>query len=243
MTLALEIVDLHASVGDVEILKGLSLEVPFGQIHAIMGPNGSGKSTLCHVLAGKDVYTVTGQARLDGRDLLGEPTDVRARMGLIQGFQYPVEIRGVKLIDFLREAADESGIETAEVERRIVASGEQFDMTRFLTRSVNQDLSGGEKKRSEIFQMAVLQPKVAILDEIDSGLDIDAVRDVAEAVEAMRGPDVGILLITHYSRILRYLTTDRIHVMMDGRIVESGGAELATELEAGGYEALRSRLK
>jgi len=243
MTLALEIVDLHASVGDVEILKGLSLEVPFGQIHAIMGPNGSGKSTLCHVLAGKDVYTVTGQARLDGRDLLGEPTDVRARMGLIQGFQYPVEIRGVKLIDFLREAADESGIETAEVERRIVASGEQFDMTRFLTRSVNQDLSGGEKKRSEIFQMAVLQPKVAILDEIDSGLDIDAVREVAEAVEAMRGPDVGILLITHYSRILRHLTTDRIHVMMDGRIVESGGAELATELEAGGYEALRSRLK
>ncbi|MBK5266603.1 MAG: Fe-S cluster assembly ATPase SufC [Acidimicrobiia bacterium] len=243
MNLALEIVDLHASVGEVEILKGLSLEVPFGQIHAIMGPNGSGKSTLCHVLAGKEVYTVTGQARLDGRDLLGEPTDVRARMGLIQGFQYPVEIRGVKLIDFLREAADESGIEAAEVERRIVASGEQFDMTRFLTRSVNQDLSGGEKKRSEIFQMAVLQPKVAILDEIDSGLDIDAVREVAEAVEAMRGPDVGILLITHYSRILRYLTTDRIHVMMEGRIVESGGAELATELEAGGYEALRSRLK
>jgi len=243
MNLALEIVDLHASVGDVEILKGLSLEVPFGQIHAIMGPNGSGKSTLCHVLAGKEVYTVTGQARLDGRDLLGEPTDVRARMGLIQGFQYPVEIRGVKLIDFLREAADESGIEAAEVERRIVASGEQFDMTRFLTRSVNQDLSGGEKKRSEIFQMAVLQPKVAILDEIDSGLDIDAVREVAEAVEAMRGPDVGILIITHYSRILRYLTTDRIHVMMEGRIVESGGAELATELEAGGYEALRSRLK
>ncbi len=243
MNLALEIVDLHASVGDVEILKGLSLEVPFGQIHAIMGPNGSGKSTLCHVLAGKEVYTVSGQARLDGRDLLGEPTDVRARMGLIQGFQYPVEIRGVKLIDFLREAADESGIEASEVERRIVASGEQFDMTRFLTRSVNQDLSGGEKKRSEIFQMAVLQPKVAILDEIDSGLDIDAVREVAEAVEAMRGPDVGILLITHYSRILRYLTTDRIHVMMEGRIVESGGAELATELEAGGYEALRSRLK
>ncbi len=243
MNLALEIIDLHASVGEVEILKGLSLEVPFGQIHAIMGPNGSGKSTLCHVLAGKEVYTVTGQARLDGRDLLGEPTDVRARMGLIQGFQYPVEIRGVKLIDFLREAADESGIEAAEVERRIVASGDQFDMTRFLTRSVNQDLSGGEKKRSEIFQMAILQPKVAILDEIDSGLDIDAVREVAEAVEAMRGPDVGILIITHYSRILRYLTTDRIHVMMEGRIVESGGAELATELEAGGYEALRSRLK
>lgn len=242
MTLALEIRDLRASVGDVEILKGLSLDVPFGEIHAIMGPNGSGKSTLCHVLAGKDAYTVSGEARLDGLDLLGEPTDVRARMGLMQGFQYPVEIAGVKLVDFLREAADESGISSDETERRIVAAGEQFDMTRFLTRSVNTDLSGGEKKRSEIFQMAVLRPKVAILDEIDSGLDIDAVREVAEAVEAMRSPEVGILIITHYSRILRYLTTDRIHVMMAGQIVESGGAELATELEDGGYEALRARL-
>lgn len=241
MNPALEIVDLRASVGDVEILKGLSLEVPFGQIHAIMGPNGSGKSTLCHVLAGKAAYTVSGVARLDGQDLLAEPTDVRARMGLMQGFQYPVEIRGVKLVDFLREAADEAGIDESEVAERIASAGDQFDMTRFLTRSVNQDLSGGEKKRSEIFQMAVLRPKVAVLDEIDSGLDIDAVREVAEAVEAMRSPEVGILLITHYSRILRYLTTDRIHVMMDGRIVESGGPELAAQLEAGGYEAFRAR--
>jgi Fe-S cluster assembly ATP-binding protein len=242
MTLALDITDLRASVGDIEILKGLSLQVPFGEIHAIMGPNGSGKSTLCHVLAGKAAYTVTGGARLDGEDLLGEPTDVRARMGLMQGFQYPVEIRGVKLIDFLKEAADEAGIDPDEVARRIAASGDQFDMTRFLTRSVNQDLSGGEKKRSEIFQMAVLKPKVVILDEIDSGLDIDAVREVAEAVEAMRSPEVGIVLITHYSRILRYLSADRIHVMMDGRIIDSGGPELAAELEAGGYEAFRSRL-
>lgn len=241
MNPALEIVGLRASVGDIEILKGLSLEVPFGQIHAIMGPNGSGKSTLCHVLSGKAAYTVSGVARLDGKDLLGEPTDVRARMGLMQGFQYPVEIRGVKLIDFLREAADEAGIDEAEVAERIASAGDQFDMTRFLTRSVNQDLSGGEKKRSEIFQMAVLRPKVVVLDEIDSGLDIDAVREVAGAVEVMRSPEVGILLITHYSRILRYLTTDRIHVMMDGRIVESGGPELAAQLEAGGYEAFRAR--
>lgn len=242
MTTALQVDDLRASVGDVEILKGLSLSVPFGEIHAIMGPNGSGKSTLCHVLTGKADYTVSGSAQLDGADLLSVPTDVRARMGLMQGFQYPVEIPGVKLVDFMREAADEAGIESVEAERRIASAGEQFDMTRFLARSVNEDLSGGEKKRSEIFQMAVLQPKLVVLDEIDSGLDIDAVREVAEAVEAMRGPDVGILMITHYSRILRYLTTDRIHVMMEGRIVESGGEELATELEAGGYEALRARL-
>ena len=242
MTTALQVDDLRASVGDVEILKGLSLSVPFGEIHAIMGPNGSGKSTLCHVLTGKADYTVSGSAQLDGADLLSVPTDVRARMGLMQGFQYPVEIPGVKLVDFMREAADEAGIESVEAEGRIASAGEQFDMTRFLSRSVNEDLSGGEKKRSEIFQMAVLQPKLVVLDEIDSGLDIDAVREVAEAVEAMRGPDVGILMITHYSRILRYLTTDRIHVMMEGRIVESGGEELATELEAGGYEALRARL-
>ncbi len=242
MTPALDVTDLHASVGDIEILKGLSLQVPFGEIHAIMGPNGSGKSTLCHVLAGKEAYTVSGSARLDGQDLLGEPTDVRARMGLMQGFQYPVEIRGVKLVDFLKEAADEAGIDPDEAARRIAESGDQFDMTRFLTRSVNQDLSGGEKKRSEIFQMAVLRPKVVILDEIDSGLDIDAVREVAEAVEAMRSPEVGIVLITHYSRILRYLSADRIHVMMDGRIIESGGPELAAQLEAGGYEAFRAQL-
>ena len=242
MTTALEISDLRASVGNIEILKGVSLSVPFGEIHAIMGPNGSGKSTLCHVLTGKSDYTVSGSARLDGADLLAVPTDVRARMGLMQGFQYPVEIPGVKLVDFMREAADEAGIGSADAEERITSAGDQFDMTRFLTRSVNEDLSGGEKKRSEIFQMAVLRPKFVVLDEIDSGLDIDAVREVAQAVEAMRRPDVGILMITHYSRILRYLTTDRIHVMMEGRIVESGGEELAVELEAGGYEALRARL-
>ena len=239
MTTALAIRDLHASVGDTEILKGLDLEVPFGEIHAIMGPNGSGKSTLCHVLTGKSDYRASGSARLDGEDLLGTGVDDRARRGLMQGFQYPVEIPGVTLRTLLEEAAAERG---ADVEGRIGTEASRFDMARFLDRSVNDDLSGGEKKRSEIFQMAVLEPKVILLDEIDSGLDIDAVRQVAEAVEGMRSPEVGILMITHYSRILRYLSPDRIHVMLDGRIVESGGPELAEELETGGYDAIRERL-
>lgn len=240
--LALDISNLSANVGEVEILKGLDLEVPFGEIHAIMGPNGSGKSTLCHVLAGKDGYEVGGRAQLAGADLLAESTASRAQMGLVQGFQYPVEIPGVKLVEFLREAGEENGLDADEVERRIATESVRFAMEPFLQRSLNHDLSGGEKKRSEIFQMAVLRPKVIVLDEIDSGLDIDAVREVSEAVETMRNADVGIVLITHYSRILRYLTPDRIHVMIDGRIVESGGAELADELESGGYEALRKRL-
>ncbi|MFO7549630.1 MAG: Fe-S cluster assembly ATPase SufC [Acidimicrobiia bacterium] len=239
---ALAIRNLHASIGDTEILKGLDLEVPFGEIHAIMGPNGSGKSTLCHVLTGKSEYAVTGSARLDGDELLGTEVDVRARRGLMQGFQYPIEIPGVSLRSLLEEAAEERGVDAGELEPRVDEEAERFDMARFLDRSINDDLSGGEKKRSEIFQMAVLRPKVALLDEIDSGLDIDAVRQVAEAVEAMRSPEVGVVMITHYSRILRYLSPDRVHVMLDGRIVESGGPELADELESGGYEAIRRRL-
>lgn len=239
---ALSITDLHASVDGVEILKGVSLDVPFGEIHAIMGPNGSGKSTLCHVLTGKAEYDVTGRAQIDREELLGKPVDVRARMGLLQAFQYPVEVAGVALSELMREAADEAGISVEEFNARVAVSADSFDMTRFLDRSVNTDLSGGEKKRSEIFQMAVLKPKVAVLDEIDSGLDIDAVREVSRAVESMRSPDVGVLMITHYSRILRYLHPDRIHVMLDGRIVDSGGPELADELESGGYNSVRSRL-
>lgn len=242
MTSALAVRDLKASVADIEILTGLDIEVPFGEVHAIMGPNGSGKSTLCHVLAGKADYSVDGAAELDGSPILGLDVDERARMGLIQGFQYPTEIPGVRLRTVVEEAGEAFGIDQAELETRIAARAEQFDMARFLDRSVNDDLSGGEKKRSEIFQMAVLAPKVVLLDEIDSGLDIDAVRQVAEAVEAMRSPEVGILMITHYSRILKYLSPDRIHVMIDGRIVESGGPELADELETGGYDAIRERL-
>jgi Fe-S cluster assembly ATP-binding protein len=242
MSSALSIRNLTASAGGREILKGIELDLPFGEVHALMGPNGSGKSTLCHVLSGREGYEVVGAATLAGAELLGLDVDERARLGLMQGFQYPVEIPGVKLGDFVAEAAAEAGVPAAETGRRIAEAAEKFDMTRFLQRGVNEDLSGGEKKRSEIFQMAVLSPKVALLDEIDSGLDIDAVREVAAAVEVMRSPTVGVLMITHYSRILRYVIPDRVHVMVDGRVVDSGGPELAEELEAGGYEAVRTRL-
>lgn len=242
MTGSLVVSDLTAKVGQVEILKGVDIEVPFGEIHAIMGPNGSGKSTTCHVLTGHSAYEVTGSAKLDGVELLDLSIEDRAHRGLLQGFQYPTEIPGVLLRDFMIEAGEERGFSEAEVANRIETQAERFDMTRFLDRAVNNDLSGGEKKRSEIFQMAVLGPKMMLLDEIDSGLDIDAVKQVSEAVEAARSPDLGVLMITHYSRILKYLSPDQVHVMLEGRIVESGGPELADELEDGGYEAIRTRL-
>jgi Fe-S cluster assembly ATP-binding protein len=237
MTLALRVEDLHAGVDGNEILRGIDLALPFGELHAVMGPNGSGKSTLCHVLSGKPGYLVSGLALLAERDLLDKTIDERARMGLLQAFQYPVEVPGVHLDEFMVEATGDS-----EVRALLREAARRFEMERFLERAVNDDLSGGEKKRSEILQMMVLRPQVAVLDEIDSGLDIDAVREVAQAVEAMRSPRVGILMITHYSRILRYVIPDRVHVMLDGRIVESGGPELANQLEAGGYEALRAKL-
>lgn len=233
---------LTASVGSASILDGFDIEVPFGEIHAIMGPNGSGKSTLCHVLTGHSAYEVGGHAALGGVELLDKSVDERSRLGLLHGFQYPVEIPGISLEDLVREAGAQRGMDQADLDARLTANAEKFDMTRFLDRSVNDDLSGGEKKRSEIFQMSVLGPKIVLLDEIDSGLDIDAVKQVAEAVEAMRSPEVGVLMITHYSRILKYVAVDRIHVMIKGRIVESGGPELADELEDGGYDAIRARL-
>ena len=239
---ALTLEGLTASVGEIEILRGVDLDVPFGEIHAVMGPNGSGKSTMCHVLTGHPAYTVSGSAKLAGEDILDLEIEERAQRGLLQGFQYPVEIPGVPLRDFMMEAAEERGLTAEEAAFRIESEAKRFDMTRFLDRAVNNDLSGGEKKCSEIFQMSVLDPKVMLLDEIDSGLDIDAVRQVAEAVEAARKPNLGVLMITHYSRILAYLNPDRIHVMLEGRIVESGGPELADELEAGGYDSIRSRL-
>jgi Fe-S cluster assembly ATP-binding protein len=242
MSNALKVNQLSAGVEGKQILDDLSLEVPFGEVHALMGPNGSGKSTLCHVLTGKSGFQVKGSASLNGDDLLTLGVDERARLGLLQSFQYPTEIPGVRLGEFLLEAAEERGIDEETASRRIEVESERFGMGAFLDRSLNYDLSGGEKKRSEIFQMAVLRPKVALLDEIDSGLDIDAVKQVAEAVEAMRSPELGVLMITHYSRILRYLSPDRIHVMIDGRIVDSGGSELAEELEAGGYDGVRKRL-
>jgi Fe-S cluster assembly ATP-binding protein len=242
MSSALKVEGLTVSVPEKQILYGLDLEVPFGEVHAIMGPNGSGKSTLCHVLTGKAGYEVEGSAFLDGEELFSLEVDERSRAGLLQSFQYPTEVPGIRLEEFLLEASDERGVDENEARDRIRSESARFDTEEFLGRSLNYELSGGEKKRSEIFQMAVLRPKMALLDEIDSGLDIDAVKQVAEAVEEMRSPDLGVLIITHYSRILRYMTPDRVHVMIDGRIVDSGGAELADELEKGGYDSVRERL-
>ena len=235
MTLALQIENLKASVDGTEILRGVDLQVPFGEIHVVMGPNGSGKSTLSHVLTGNPEYRVEGSAKLAGTEILGMDVDERSRLGLLQAFQYPTEIPGVKLGDFVREAAEERGLDLDEVDKRIAEAAERFGMTDFLDRSVNDDLSGGEKKRSEIFQLAVLGPKVAILDEIDSGLDIDALRDVSRRIEALTNDGLGVLAITHYQRLFTELRPDVVHVLVAGRIVESGGPELADVLEAEGY--------
>lgn len=234
MSNALEVVDLKASIGDLEILKGLDLKVPFGEVHAIMGPNGSGKSTLSHVLMGKADYDISGSASIDGVEIMGMSVDERSRAGLFEAFQYPTEVPGVTLDDLTAEMAA-SNPSDGGFERRTAAASDRLGMSRFRERAVNVGLSGGEKKRSEMYLLGVANPKVAILDEIDSGLDIDAVREVASMVEALRSPDLGVVVITHYSRILRYMTADRIHVMVNGRIVKSGGAEIAEELEANGY--------
>lgn len=242
MSAALRVRDLRASVGSVEILRGVDLEVPFGEMHALMGPNGSGKSTLCHVLSGHPDFTAEGRAWVDGHQILGLEADQRARLGLVQAFQSPVAVPGVSLQEIMREAGEERGMDPVVAGRRITEASRRFDMDPFLERSVNDDLSGGEKKRSEIFQISVLSPKAALLDETDSGLDIDMVRTVAAAVEEMRGPGMGVLMITHHSRILSYVEPDRVHVMMGGKIVTSGGPDLARELEESGYRGLRERL-
>ncbi len=239
MTAALAVRDLEVRLGDLTIVRGVDLEVPFGEIHALMGPNGSGKSTLCHALMGKPGYDTSGSARVGGTEVIGLPVDDRARAGLFQSFQYPVEIGGVSLRHLLGEMA--AGVGDGDgFRQRVDAAAAKLGMGPFLDRPVNVGLSGGEKKRSELFQLLTLEPAVALLDEIDSGLDIDAVREVAAAVEAMRSPQRGVLIITHYSRILRYLAVDRVHVLMDGRIARSGGPELAEELEAKGYDGLRA---
>lgn len=233
MSLALQVSGVRASYGDLEILKGVDIDVPFGEVHVLMGPNGSGKSTLCHVLMGKDDYTVSGSALVDGTDVMGLAVDERARAGLFEAFQYPVEVPGVSLNDLLREMGEVR--DDPEFAARVDSAAATLDMERFRERAVNGGLSGGEKKRSEMFQMAVAGPKVAILDEIDSGLDIDAVREVAHLVEELRSEDLGVLIITHYSRILRYMNPDKIHVMVNGEVVRTGGPEIASELEASGY--------
>ncbi len=241
MSLALQVKDIRASIGELEILKGVDVEVPYGEIHVIMGPNGSGKSTLSHVLMGKDEYEASGSAVVDGTEVMGLSVDERARLGLFEAFQYPVEIPGVALEDLLdemREAAEDPD----GFDERVDRLTDQLGMRPFLHRAVNAGLSGGEKKRSEVFQMAVSGAKVAVLDEVDSGLDIDAVREIAELVEEMRSDELGVLMITHYNRILRYMRPDRVHVMIDGRIVMSGGAEVAAKLEESGYDEIRREL-
>ena len=241
----LEIVDLKVSVEDTPILDGLTLTVKAGETHALMGPNGSGKSTLAYAVAGHPAYTVTGgQVLVDGADVTALRPDERAKLGLFLAMQYPTEIPGVSLTNFLRTAVNATR-EAGRPRARSSCSSSRPSMAElemdesFLSRNVNEGFSGGEKKRFEILQMALLKPRLAILDETDSGLDIDALRIVAEGVNKLRGPDLGVLLITHYTRILRYITPDHVHVMVDGRIVASGGPELAEQLEAEGYERFR----
>jgi Fe-S cluster assembly ATP-binding protein len=240
----LEIRDLHVSVatGDdtIEILRGVDLTVSSGETHAIMGPNGSGKSTLAYSIAGHPKYTVTsGSVTLDGRDVLAMTVDERARAGLFLAMQYPVEVPGVSVSNFLRTAAtairgEAPKLRTWVKEVNTAMAGLGVDKS-FAERSVNEGFSGGEKKRHEILQLELLRPKIAILDETDSGLDVDALRVVSEGVNRVRSSGIGTLLITHYTRILRYIQPDFVHVFFDGRIVESGGAELADRLEAEGY--------
>ena len=240
----LEIRDLHVRIEEREILKGVNLVVPKGEVHAIMGRNGSGKSTLSYVLAGKEDYEVTsGQVLLDGVDLLSLEPDERAAAGLFLAFQYPIEIPGVATMTFLkaamnaqRKARGEAELLTPDFMRAVKEAGTRLHIdSDMLRRALNVGFSGGEKKRAEILQMALLQPKMCILDETDSGLDIDALKLVSDGVNALRGPDRSMLVITHYQRLLNHIVPDVVHVFSDGRVVESGGKDLALQLEARGY--------
>lgn len=236
----LKIEGLSATVAGKEILKGVDLTVASGEVHAVMGPNGAGKSTLSYVLAGHPAFTVTGgSVTLDGQDLLGLAAWERARAGLFLAMQYPTEVPGVRLDEMLREAAVAAGRDVEAVAQLLQDEAAQigFD-ARFLERPLNVDLSGGEKKRNETVQLATLQPQFAILDEVDSGLDIDALRDVSRRIEALTESGLGVLAITHYRRLLEELRPDRVHVLVGGRIQRSGGPELADELESAGYGAL-----
>jgi Fe-S cluster assembly ATP-binding protein len=241
----LNVNNLHVSIGGKKILKGIDLEIHAGEVHAIMGLNGSGKSTLAQVLAGRDLYEVTeGDILYEGKDLLSMPPEERARNGIFLAFQYPVEIPGISNTYFLKAALNAirkyKGLEELDAVDFLSLVKEKMKVIEMdqnlLNRPVNQGFSGGEKKRNEIFQMAVLEPKLAILDETDSGLDIDALRIVANGINKLRRPDNAILLVTHYQRILNYVVPDYVHVLLDGRIVKSGRKELAFELEKKGYD-------
>ena len=248
----LQIRNLHAAIADKEILKGIDLEIKKGEIHAIMGPNGSGKSTLSSVLVGNPNYEVTeGYVLFEGQDLLELEPEERAHLGLFMSFQYPVEIPGVSMVNFMRAALNEKRkaqgldpIPAAEFLKLMKQKRELVELdNKLASRSVNAGFSGGEKKRNEIFQMAMLEPKLAILDETDSGLDIDALRIVAKGVNELRSPENATIVITHYQRLLDYIRPDYVHVLYKGRIVRSGGPELALELEEKGYDWIKDEVK
>ena len=248
----LTIENLHARIGDREILKGLTLEIPAGEVHAIMGPNGSGKSTLAQVLAGREDYEVTaGRVLLRGQDLLALAPEERARAGVFLAFQYPIEIPGVNnayllkaALNAQRQARGEPPVDAFEFMTLIKKKMDLIQIPKdFLTRSVNQGFSGGEKKRNEILQLLLLEPALAILDETDSGLDVDALKIVAHGVNSLRSPARSMLLVTHYQRLLELIVPDRVHVLAEGRIVKSGGQELARELDQRGYDWLPAGAK
>ena len=252
MSPILEIHDLHVSVEEQEILSGVNLSVNAGEVHAIMGPNGSGKSTLASTLAGRPEYQVTaGYAHYRGKDLLAMAPEERAREGLFLAFQYPLELPGVRAWQFLKAAADagrqhrgEEEYSARDFDRMLREKVKLVDIDpELVRRSVNEGFSGGEKKRNEILQMAILEPTLALLDETDSGLDIDALRIVSDGVNRLRRADNAIVLVTHYQRLLNYITPDRVHVLLDGRIVRSGGPELALELEAQGYDWIKEAVE
>lgn len=246
---ALEIKNLNVNIGDTPILRDFSLTIPKGEVHALMGPNGTGKSTLAKVLAGHEDYTVeSGEILLDGESILGKEADEISHAGLFLAFQYPLEIPGVSIANFIRAALqarlpEGEDINAVEYYKTLYSKMDALQMDRkFTARSLNEGFSGGEKKRCEILQMSMLDPKYAVMDETDSGLDIDALRVVAEGVNLMRGPERGFLVITHYQRLLNYIVPDKVHIMYDGRIVQTGDKDLAIELEEKGYEWVSKEL-